>query len=65
MLFIAVVSCLETDGGAALLDGLDGILNLVDAPRRTPRGDVVVVLVAELPMFDKDSMNDVTNYWWQ
>ncbi len=38
----------QTDAGGTLLDGFEGVLDLVQAALRRPRGDVAVVLVPEL-----------------
>lgn len=38
----------ETDRGRTLLDGLEGVFNLVEATLWRPGRDIVVVLVAEL-----------------
>ena len=40
----------------ALLHGLHGIFNLVDATLRTPRRNVVVVLIAELESGEKGAL---------
>lgn len=37
----------ETDRGRTLLDGLEGVFNLVEATLWRPGRDIVVVLVAE------------------
>lgn len=37
----------ESEADRALVDGFDGVLDLVQSALRTPHGDIGVVLVAE------------------
>jgi len=53
------LSYLEAHRGTALLDRLHGVLDLVQTPLRAERGDVVVVLVAELGKWKNKKAREV------